>query len=178
MEQWRDIIGYEGLYQVSDLGRVKALNYHREGRECVLNYWKTSGGYLVVGLCKDGKRSRCLVHRLVAEAFIPNPDGYKEVNHIDENKANNSVTNLEWCDTNYNINYGTRNERVGKALSKPVFQYTKDGTLVKSYPSGMDAMRRTGYSNANIAFCCNGRYKQAYGYLWSYDLIAPRGRLF
>lgn len=187
MEQWRDIIGYEGLYQVSDLGRVKSLKF---GKERVLVGRKNRGGYICVDLYKDRKGKTCTVHRLVAEAFIPNPDNLPEVNHRDEDKTNNTTFddgnggNLEWCDNRYNINYGTGIERRAKAQrndpnrSKPVFQYTLDGSLVRSYPSVNEAGRRTGYDNSNISRCCLGKLNQVHGYLWSYDLIAPRGRLF
>lgn len=184
MENWKDISGYEGLYQVSDWGRVKSLNYHRSGAERLLVGVKNRYGYLVVSLYKDGKAKMYKVHRLVARAFIPNPDGLPQVNHRDEDKTNNIATNLEYCDAAYNSNYGTRNERVSKAKrndptkSKAVFQYTLDGSLVRSYPSTMEAGRRTGYDNGYISACCLGKYKQAYGYLWSYNLIDYAGRLF
>lgn len=174
MEIWHDIIGFEGLYQVSNLGRVKSLYF---GKERLLSAGKDKLGYLHVVLCKDGKNI-CYIHRLVAEAFIPNPNGYTEVNHKDEIKSNNVATNLEWCNRKYNINHGTRNDRVSKALSKPVYQYTMDGSLVGSYPSICEATRKTGYNGGNISLCCNGRIHHAYGYLWSYNLLTSRGRLF
>ena len=112
MEEWRDIKGYEGRYQVSNLGRVRSLrdnhgNYREKIRATILN----KEGYNYISLYKEGKIKMCLVHRLVAEAFIDNPNNYKEVNHKDENKQNNSVSNLEWCTAEYNCNYGTRNKR-------------------------------------------------------------------
>lgn len=184
MEHWRDIKGFEGLYQVSNLGQVKSLNYNRTGKEQVLVGLKTKVGYPMVGLCKDGKVKLCLVHRLVAEAFIPNPDGLPCVNHKDECKTNNVVSNLEWCTRSYNNNYGTRTERAAKVRmndpnrSKPVYQYTLDGLLVRSYPSVNEVRRRTGYDNGHISECCLGKRKTAYNSLWSYSLIVPRGKLF
>lgn len=184
MEVWRNIKGFEGRYQVSNLGRVKALNYHREGKERLLSAGKNTSGYLYVVLCKDGKAKTRLVHRLVAEAFLPNPDNLPQVNHKDECKTNNVVSNLEYCDAAYNSNYGTRNERMGKGLtnhpnrSKTVYQYTLDGSLVGSYPSVNEAGRRTGYSYGHISACCLGKRKHHRGYLWSYSLIVPRGKLF
>lgn len=175
MEIWQDIEGYKGLYQVSDLGQVKSFC---NGKERVLSAGKTKHGYLTVSLWKDGKKKVCYVHRLVAHAFLPNPDGLTEVNHIDECKTNNVVSNLEWCSHKYNMNHGTRNERAAKARSKAVYQYTLDGSLVRSYPSVMEAERRAGYSQGFISACCNGKYKQAYGYIWSYNLFVPKGRLF
>ena len=180
-EVWRDIIGYEGLYQVSDCGRVKSFY---NGKERLLSAGKDDDGYLYVGLCKDGKMKSCRVHRLVAQAFIPNPYGLPQVNHKDECKTNNVETNLEWCNNKYNINFGTRNERSAKALtnhpnkSKPVFQHTLDGSLVKSYPSANEAQRRTGYDKGHISACCNGKRKQAYGFIWSFSPIVPKGKLF
>lgn len=168
MENWKDIIGFEGLYQVSDLGRVKSFY---NGKERVLVGVKNTNGYLKVGLWKDGKVKQYRVHRLVAEAFIPNPYGLPEVNHKDECKTNNAVSNLEWCDNRYNNNYGTRTERSAKAQSRTVHQYTLDGSLVRSYPSVMEAERSTGCNHGYISKCCNGKYKQAYGYIWSYTQI-------
>lgn len=170
-EIWKDIKGYEGIYQVSDLGRVRSLKF---GKERILVGRKDSDGYLRVGLCKDGKEKTCRVHRLVAEAFIPNPDGLPQVNHKDERKSNNVASNLEWCDCKYNINYGMRTERI----SKTVYQYTLDSSLVGSYPSVREAGRRTGYSKSHISDCCRGERKQAYGFVWSYTLSIPKGRLF
>ena len=119
-EIWCPIRGYEGIYEVSDQGRVKSIGY---GKERILRPVRNNNGYLLVGLRKNREQKWYLVHRLVAQAFIPNPDNLPQVNHKDENKTNNSVQNLEWCDRKYNCNYGTRNQRI----SKPVLQFTKDG---------------------------------------------------
>jgi len=181
MEVWKVIKGYEGLYQVSDLGRVKSLKF---GKERILAGVKDKDGYLRVGLCYGGKERMFFVHRLVAEAFIPNPDNLPQVNHRDECKTNNIVTNLEYCDANYNTNYGTRNERAAKARinhptkSKSVYQYTPDGSLVGLYPSVSEAKRRTGYDQAYVSACCRGEHKTAYGYLWSYTPINKDISLF
>lgn len=182
-EIWRDIKGFEGKYQVSDLGRVKSLNYNHTGKERILAGIKNTNGYLYVDLYK-GRKMRRAVHRLVAEVFLLNPEGLSQVNHKDECKTNNVVSNLEWCDSKYNNNFGTRNERVAKAKrndpnqSKPVYQYAKDGSLVRSYPSGMEAERQTGYKQSAISACCNGKYKQSYGYIWSYEPINKAYNLF
>ena len=169
-EEWRDIAGYEGLYQVSDLGRIKSLDYRRTGRTQVLKSIMDRGGYLQVGLWKNGKRKKYLVHRLVAETFLPNPSGLKQVNHIDENKQNNSVDNMEWCTCQYNINHGTRNARVAIARSKPVEQLTKDGRLIAVWPSMAEATRQTGIGRSEICKCCNGhpQHRTAGGYKWQY----------
>lgn len=111
METWKDIKGYEGLYQVSNLGRVKSLNYNHTGNVKVISSRVCNSGYLRVQLHKDGVRKKLLIHRLVAEAFIPNPLNLPEVNHKDEDKTDNRVENLEFCDRTYNINYGDRNTK-------------------------------------------------------------------
>ena len=123
--EWRDIEGYEGLYQVSNLGRVRSLNCRgHKGCIGILTPRLDGKGYEMVALYKEGKARNTKIHRLVAQAFIPNPNNYPQVNHKDENKTNNDVKNLEWCTNEYNHNYGTRNERVGKSLSKKVICIT------------------------------------------------------
>lgn len=114
-EVWKDIEDFEG-YQISNLGRVKSLSYHRTKRERILQQYISKVGYCVVHLCKNGKKRTLLVHRLVAMAFIANPNDKPEVNHIDECKTNNHVDNLEWMTHKENMNYGTRNERASKSL--------------------------------------------------------------
>ena len=159
-EIWCPIKGYEGLYEVSDQGMVKSIGY---GKERILKPARNTG-YLQVNLWKNGEMKTYRVHRLVAKTFIPNPNNLQEINHKDENKENNSVLNLEWCDRKYNINYGTRNQRV----SKPVIQYTKSGEFVKEWKSGIDVQRNLGYHQQYISECCNGRYKSAYGFIWRF----------
>ena len=123
MEEWRPVVGYEGLYEVSNMGRVKSVERivrcnrgYRTVSERILKGNKNIDGYLQVELCQDGKMKPCTIHRLVAQAFLDNSEGYKEINHKDEDKTNNCVENLEWCDRLYNANYGTRNERVAEKL--------------------------------------------------------------
>lgn len=115
MEIWKDIQGYDGLYQVSNIGRVKSLNYSRTGKEKILKPCKANG-YLQVYLYKEGKSKMYKIHRLVAMAFIPNPDNLPCVNHIDEDKSNNCEDNLEWCTVAYNNTYGTRIQRQAESL--------------------------------------------------------------
>ena len=166
-ETWKAIAGYEGLYEVSNLGRVKSLKY---GKEKILKPGKNTGGYLQVSLFKDGKTSNLRVHRLVAEAFIPNPKGLATINHKDEVKTNNAATNLEWMSQKDNINYGTHNKRVGEALSKQVQMLDKQtGELLATFPSLMEAVRVTGINQGNISSCCKGKYKSAGGFVWQYS---------
>lgn len=166
-EIWKDIEGYEG-YQVSNMGRVKSLNYNHTGKEKIKKQLKLPNGYLQVNLWKNRKRKQFLVHRLVACAFIPNPLNLPQVNHRNERKTENFVENLEWCDRKYNCNYGTRNQRVVEKNSKPVIQYDQDGNFIREWPSTQEIERSLGYSHTGISFCCCGKYKQAYGYIWRY----------
>ena len=172
-EIYRDIKDYKGLYQVSNFGRIMSLNYGRTRKAKLLKLDTTHKGYLKVGLSINGKRKFVFVHRLVAEHFIPNPDNLPEVNHIDENKENNIVENLEWCDRKYNINYGTRNEKSAKTLtngkqSKPVLQLSLDGEFIKEWESSREIHRQLGYCNSFIGKCCKGKYESAYGFRWEY----------
>lgn len=165
-ENFKDIAGYEGLYQISNLGNVRSLKF---GKERILKTGDIKG-YLVVGLCKEGVQKNHLVHRLVAEAFIDNPNNLPEVNHKDEDKTNNHVTNLEWCDNIYNINYGTHTERSvqsrrnNKKQSKQVL-CVETGII---YPSAREVYRQLGFNNSHICSCCNGKRNTCGGYNWKY----------
>ena len=128
-----------------------------------------SNGYKVVTLYNNEKARSYLVHRLVANAFLPNPNGYKEINHKDEDKANNNVENLEYCDHSYNINYGTRNERQIDSISKRVYQYTKDLKLVNVFKSSIEAERKCkDLNHRGISYACIGKLKTYKGYKWSH----------
>ena len=159
MEEWRDIKGYKGLYQISNIGNVKSLNYNHTGKEGIMKPQDNGDGYLFVQLCKDGKVKNCRINRLVAQAFIPNPDSLPEVNHKDENPKNNNVENLEWCSRQYNVDY---------SLSKAVIGIGKVSGLILEFPSTREAERQTGISKGNICDCLKGRQKSAGGYYWHY----------
>ena len=167
IEEWRDVLGYEGLYEVSDQGRVR-----RNGK--ILKPGKNNWGYLQVFLSKNEILKTSKIHRLVASAFIPNPQNLPEINHKDENKTNNCLDNLEWCTHDYNTNYGTRNaraaERISEKLSKPVLQFDKEGNFIREWPSIMEVERELGINNSNVSKCCLGRYgfKTAGGFVWRY----------
>lgn len=173
MEGWRDIKDYEGLYQVSNLGRIKSFGNGKTRKEKILKSRKDGCGYHFVTLYKEGKVKTYKVHRLVAQAFIPNPDNLPQINHIDENKSNNCVDNLEWCDCKYNINYGSRNERtaktLSKSLSKPILQFSKTGEFIKRWDGLRQVERELGVKNNNITHCLKGRSKTAGDYKWGYE---------
>lgn len=169
-EVWKDVgecKGYEdykGLYKVSNLGRVKNNKGLIKSPE--LNH----KGYYRVQLYNKGKRKHARINRLVALAFIPNPNNYPMVNHKDENKLNNRVSNLEWCTAKYNNNYGTARERMAKAISKPVIMCDLKGNELKEFKSLTNASiylnKLHAYSHINE--CCNGKRKSAYSYIWKY----------
>ena len=164
-EEWRDIEGYEGLYQVSNLGRVRSLNCRgHKGCIGILTPRLDGKGYEMVALYKEGKARNTKVHRLVAQAFIPNPNNYPQVNHKDEDKTNNNVDNLEWCTNEYNHNYGTRNERVAKSLSKKVICITTG----EIFNSMREACRKYDINTGRMTECCQGKRKTAGGYKWEY----------
>jgi len=180
-EIWKDIKGYEGLYQVSNMGRVKSLERtvtRKNGRklpvkERILQPTKNFNGYLLVNLYDtSSKLKRISIHRLVCEAFHENPKNKPCVNHIDENKTNNTVCNLEWCTYEENLKHGTRPTRIAKAniknKSKPVGQYTTDGKLIKVWQSVSEVQRQLGFTKQSISQAARGKQKTAYGYVWKY----------
>lgn len=160
---WRPIPDFEDRYSVSDSGQVWSLLRHKVLKPMIDRY-----GYEKVVLCKDGKMFYRTVHRLVAQAFVPNPDNLKTVNHINEDKTDNRAVNLEWLSIADNDNHGTRNERMADAKClHPVEQVLADGTVV-AYKGVKDASRKTGINRCCIALCCKNIRKTAGGYKWRY----------
>ena len=195
-EIWRDIKGYEGKYQISNTGNVKSLERtvwngrgYRIVPEKILEGYDNGEGYLYVTLWKDGKDKKYRINRLVAQAFLENPNSLPEVNHKDEDKTNNRVENLEWCDRLYNLTYNGRAKKAGKKvaeklkgrkqteehikkraekLSKPVFSVDKESGLIMWWQSAYEAERQLGISQSNICACCIGKRKSAGGFYWHY----------
>lgn len=169
IEIWKYVVGFENRYQVSNLGNVKnCLN----GR--ILKSSNDKDGYKQINLRKNGVYKTYKVHRLIAQSFIPNPNNLPQVNHKDEDKANNNVDNLEWCTNYYNNHYGTARERMAKAqinrkdLSKPVLQFDKNENLLNEYPSIIEGARKTGIDVGGICRVCRGNLKSAGGFVWKY----------
>ena len=150
-------------YTISDKGEIVNTNTNKE-----LKPYIRKDGYVIISLSKGGKKYKCYLHRLVAETFIPNPDNLPQVNHKDEDKTNNCVSNLEWITSKDNCNYGTRNERQGLGHSKPIEQYDLEGNFIKEWDSATQVERDLGFNHSNISKCCLGRSKTAYNYKWEY----------
>ena len=173
MEVFKDIKGYEGKYQISNMGRVKSLCSYNVTEERILKQYRHANTpYLFVclsqGFINENKRTVYKnhdVHRLVAEAFIDNPDQLPFVNHKDENPTNNKASNLEWCTPKYNSNYGS----IKVKQCKKVYRYTPSGQFVKCFPSVRSAAEAVGGYAGNITTCCQGKMKTAYGFVWEYN---------
>jgi len=168
MEVWRDIIGYEELYKVSNHGRIKSLNYNKTGKEKILKLFNDKNGYKIVTLSKNGKSKKYKVHRLVAEVFIPNPNNYTIINHKDECKYNNCVENLEWCNHKYNSNYGTRNKRISinnigkhKNNKTSIQKKVKCITTGEIFDGAKYASEKYNICYVNILRCCKGERSYA-----------------
>ena len=201
IEQWRTAVYdgeiYEGLYKVSNLGRILSLNYRNTGKPGLRTPVERPNGYFQVVLSKNGETKNCLVHRLVAQTFIPNPENLPEVNHIDEDKTNNFVflnkdgsvnkekSNLEWKTHRDNMNHGTRNERAGKAiskaltngkLSKRVLQLSLSGDLIREWESTNEC-GRNGFNQGAVAACCRGERKthKGFRFMFADDFIEKFG---
>lgn len=161
-ETWKSIVGYEGLYEVSDFGRVRSLQSGRwHNRQKILKPRDNGYGYLQVILCRDGIHKHMRVHRLVAEAFVPNPNNLETVNHRDENKHNNSSSNLEWM---------TRGDNKRYSANKPVQMFDKStNELLAEFPSIMEAKRVTEIHQGHICSCCHGKLNTAGGFKWRFN---------
>ena len=185
-EIWRTAVYddeiYEGLYKVSNLGRILSLDYNHTGKAELLNPSKTTDGYFQVNLSKNKERKNCLVHRLVAETFLENPENKPEVNHKiegDEGKKINMVifnedgtidkerTTIEWVTRKENNNYGTHNERMAKTKSKRVLQLSLSGELIREWDSTQEC-GRNGFNQSAVAKCCRGEQKTHKGFRFMY----------
>lgn len=182
-EIWKSIPGWEGLYVVSNLARVKRLPYTKgKGKhvysETILKPYKNNSGYYMVALFTNNKRKNMLLHRAVAMAFIPNPNNLPFVNHKDSNRLNCIVENLEWCNRSYNTKYSYDNNNrrammnwrkgASNANAKPIIQLSKESKFIKRFGCIMDAERETGILNSSIVSCLKGHQKTAGGYKWEY----------
>ena len=186
-EIWKDIEGYEGLYQVSNLGRVRSLDKYRNGRNgaqvfCkgkILKPFKSGpANYLTIAL---GRKKKAYIHRLVAIAFIQNPLNKKEVDHINCNITDNTIENLRWVTRKENLNNPITKKRNSESRkggyqpkgkenkrSRPILQYSLNGEFIKEWGSQREIKRALGYSNGNIYNCCALKSKTAYGYIWRF----------
>lgn len=164
MEIWKDIPNYEGLYQISNLGNVKSLyritNNNHIIHEKILKPQDNNNGYLIVNLYKNNKMKAKLIHRLVAKTFIDNPNNYSYINHIDKNKSNNTVNNLEWCTQSYNVIY---------SKGRKVNQYDKNNNFIKTWNSIVDVKRLLNIDSSLIIRCCKGIKKSTGGFKWEYN---------
>lgn len=167
-EVWKDIPGYEGLYQASNLGKIRSLYNYRKYN--VLTP-RIKRGYYQIGLRKNGVRKWHQVHRLVANTFISNENNLPQVNHKDENRLNNCVDNLEWCTASYNNCYGNRIEKVKSKTSKPICQYDLKGNFIKEYPSISCVERELKINKSSVSLCANGIYRKANGFIWKFKEV-------
>lgn len=176
-EIWKSIKGYEGLYEISNLGRVKSLNYNRTGKEKILKPSKINSGYLHITICKNGKMKYFLVHRLVASAFLPNPDNLPCINHKNNDKMDNRLSNLEYCSYHYNNTYGAHkqlqreshiNNLENNKRAKSVNQYSLYNEYIKTFLSARRASEELNICHSGIIRCCNGQLKTCGGFIWRF----------
>lgn len=177
-DNWKEIIGFPG-YQVNEKGEIVSLHYLHHNMTRKLKLRKSRNGYYSVCLYKDGKAYSKLIHRIVAQTFIPNPNNFPQVNHIDGDKGNNNVSNLEWVSNSGNIKHAIRNNLISKerlintteAMSKnnrkAVLQFDIQGKFIARYNSAQEAALMNNLSN--VSACCRGKYKTTGGYIWRYE---------
>lgn len=177
MEIWKAIKGYEGLYEVSNLGNVKTLKNNK-----VLKPYISNAKYLLVSLYKNGKRKHKTIHRLVAEAFIPNIENKTQVNHIDGNKQNNNVKNLEWTSASENLKHAyaigikkvssknyTTIKKAQETCKRKIIQYDLQGNFIRKWNSLKEAGTKLNIVSQNISKVCMGQRNKAGGFIWRYD---------
>lgn len=176
IEEWKDVLGFEGFYQVSSEGNVRSVDRKyvtSNGKERfykgkLLTPSDAGKGYKNVMLSAKGRRATPRVCRIVAEAFVPNPKNLPQVNHKDENKSNDRADNLEWCTAKYNTNYGTGLKRRSQKISKKVLQFDLDGNLIAEWESISAAGKTLGIDGSHITRCCKGKLFKSGGYRWKY----------
>lgn len=178
MENWKPVKGYEIFYEVSDKGRIRSLDrvtVFKDGRTRkffgkILEIKTTNrSGYLTIGLHDNGSQKTVLVHRLVAEAFVDNPQSYNEVNHIDQDKLNNSAENLEWCTHKENVNHGDEIERGAIKQRRNFKQLDLNGNLIKIWSGFKEMQRETGFQRKSVYDCCVGKRDSYKGFRWEYE---------
>ena len=156
----KDVVGYEGLYAVTSCGKVWSYQSKKFLKPMV-----ATNGYFYVNLYKEGQHKHYNIHRLVATAYLPNPENLPQVNHKDECKTNNCLQNLEWCDAKYNINYGNCIEKISNSKKIPILQYDLDGNFIREWPSATDVGIEV---KSFICKCLKGKKPTAYGFIWKY----------
>lgn len=191
-EIWKDIEGYEGLYQISNTGKIKSLKRYKNNhnkkqlvKEKIRKQIISKTGYYTCMLYKNGNKKLLKVHRLIAQAFIPNPNNYPIINHINGNKLDNNILNLEWCDYSHNnkeahrldlIKNNTKGlKKYTNSLKKRVNQYDLEENYIKTWNCISDIQKELGYTTTNICACCKNIRKTAYGFIWKYEKIYKKG---
>ena len=168
-EIWKDIKEYENFYQISNFGVVRSLK-RKNTKGKILKPSKDKDGYLKVTLSKQNKRKSFFIHRLVAQEFLSNYDNLPQINHKNEIKSDNRVENLEWCEHKYNQNFGTRNKRISKTLSKPIIQYDLEKNFIKIWENAKIASEKLNINRSNIVSCLKNKRKKAGNYIWEYSV--------
>ena len=174
-EIWKDIKGYEGIYKISNFAKVKRVapyknqyNKKWKSNKILKTNHKNLNGYCIVILCKNNKRHCFTLHRLVAQTFIPNPNNLPQVNHIDGNKENNIVDNLEWCTCSENLYNSYRVLHRKSPVAKKINQYDLNNNFIKTWNSSLQIEKQLGFSHSNILQCCKKQYKTSHNFIWKY----------